>query len=227
MILIKRLFNFALSKCFLIMELNEKQIQIIETAERLFAERGFDGTSVRDIADEAGVNVAMISYYFGSKEKMMEALFELRVGSVKIRVESLIKDQSLSPLEKVNMLIDEHIDRVMQKQCFHKIMMGVVATNKNPAILKAANSVKIRNAEVVTELIKDGQKKGVFKKKIDVILMMNTMVGTVSQTMMSQTYYREFNKQQDMPDEEFEVLLKRRLSIHIKTLFKAILTNEA
>ena len=209
------------------MELNEKQIQIIETAERLFAERGFDGTSVRDIADEAGVNVAMISYYFGSKEKMMEALFELRVGSVKIRVESLIKDQSLSPLEKVNMLIDEHIDRVMQKQCFHKIMMGVVATNKNPAILKAANSVKIRNAEVVTELIKDGQKKGVFKKKIDVILMMNTMVGTVSQTMMSQTYYREFNKQQDMSDEEFELLLKRRLSIHIKTLFKAILTNEA
>jgi len=227
LILIKRLFNFALSKCFLTMELNEKQIQIIETAERLFAERGFDGTSVRDIADEAGVNVAMISYYFGSKEKMMEALFELRVGSVKIRVESLIKDQSLSPLEKVNMLIDEHIDRVMQKQCFHKIMMGVVATNKNPAILKAANSVKIRNAEVVTELIKDGQKKGVFKKKIDVILMMNTMVGTVSQTMMSQTYYREFNKQQDMPDEEFEVLLKRRLSIHIKILFKAILTNEA
>jgi AcrR family transcriptional regulator len=209
------------------MELNEKQIQIIETAERLFAERGFDGTSVRDIADEAGVNVAMISYYFGSKEKMMEALFELRVGSVKIRVESLIKDESLSPLEKVNMLIDEHIDRVMQKQCFHKIMMGVVATNKNPAILKAANNVKIRNAEVVTELIKDGQKKGIFKKKIDVILMMNTMVGTVSQTMMSQTYYREFNKQQDMPDEEFEVLLKRRLSIHIKTLFKAILTNEA
>lgn len=209
------------------MEFNDKQIQIIETAEQLFAERGFDGTSVRDIADEAGVNVAMISYYFGSKEKLMEALFELRVGSVKIRVESLIKDESLSPLEKVNMLIDEHIDRVMQKQCFHKIMMGVVATNKNPAILKAANNVKIRNAEVVTELIKDGQKKGIFKKKIDVILMMNTMVGTVSQTMMSQAYYREFNKQQDMPDEEFEVLLKRRLSIHIKTLFKAILTNEA
>lgn len=209
------------------MDFNEKQIQIIETAEILFAERGFDGTSVRDIADEAGVNVAMISYYFGSKEKLMEALFELRVGSVKSRVETLIKDNNLSPLEKVNMLIDEHIDRIMQKQCFHKIMVGVQVTNKNPAILKAANNVKIRNAEVVTELIKDGQKKGAFKKKIDVVLMMNTMVGTVSQTMMNQQYYREFNKQQDMTDGEFEVILKRRLSIHIKTLFKAILTNEA
>jgi len=223
---IKRLFNFVFSNNSQ-MEYSDKQIQIIETAERLFAERGFDGTSVRDIADEAGVNVAMISYYFGSKEKLMEALFELRVGSIKLRVETLMKDEHLLPLEKVNMLIDEHIDRVMQKQDFYKIMIGVLVTNKNPAILKAANAVKIRNAEVVSELIKDGQKKGVFKKKIDVVMMLNTMVGTVSQSMMSQQYYREFNNQLDMPDDEFLVSLKRKLSIHVKTLFKAILTNEA
>ena len=209
------------------MDFNDKQIQIIETAETLFAERGFDGTSVRDIADVAGVNVAMISYYFGSKEKLMEALFELRVGTVKLRVETLIKDESLTPIEKVNMLIDEHIERIMQKQCFHKIMVGVQVTNKNPAILKAANKVKLRNAAVVSELIKDGQKKGVFKKKIDILLMLNTMVGTVSQSFMSQDYYREFNNQLDIPDEEFQLIFKRRLSIHIKTLFKAILTNEA
>ena len=209
------------------MEFNEKQVQIIETAERLFAERGFDGTSVRDIADVAGINVAMISYYFGSKEKLMEALFEYRVGDIKIRVESLIKDDSMTPLQKVNMLIDEHIERVMNKQSFYKVMLGALVTNKNPAILKAANKVKIRNAEVVNELIKDGQKQGLFKKKIDVILMIGTMVGTVSQMMMSQEYYREFNNQQDLPDEEFLIQYKRKISIHIKTLFKAILTNEA
>ena len=215
--------------CFQItgMDFNDKQVQIIETAEALFAEKGFDGTSVRDIADEAGINVAMISYYFGSKEKLMEAIFELRVGSIQMRVESLLKDEKLSPIEKVNMLIDEHIERVMQKQCFHKVMAGVQLTNKNPAILKAANNVKLRNAKVVAELIKEGQKKGVFKKKVDVILMLNTMMGTVSQSIMGQQYYREFNNQLDIPDEEFASVLKRRLSIHIKTLFKAILTNEA
>jgi AcrR family transcriptional regulator len=209
------------------MEFTDKQIQIIETAERLFAERGFDGTSVRDIADEAEINVAMISYYFGSKEKLMEALFELRVGTVKMRIESLIKDESLTPLEKVNILIDEHIERIMQKQCFHKIMVGVQVTNKNPAILKAVNNVKLRNAVVVTELIKEGQKKGVFKKKVDVVLMLNTMIGTVSQSLISMDYYREFNNQQDLNEAEFQLIFKRRLSIHIKTLFKIILTNEA
>ncbi len=209
------------------MDLNDKQIQIIITAERLFAERGFDGTSVRDIAHEAGVNIAMISYYFGSKEKLMEALLEWRVGEIKIRVESLIKDNRYTPLEKVNMLIDEHIDRAMQKQSFHKIMVSVQVTNKNPSILKAANKVKVRNAKVIAELIKDGQKKGVFKKNIDLILMLNTLVGTVNQNMMSLDYYREFNGQMDMTDESFQIVIKKRLSIHIKKLFKAMLTNES
>ena len=106
-------------------------------------------------------------------------------------------------------------------------MISVVLTNKMPAILKAANDVKLRIAEIVSELIKDGQKKGVFKKKVDVILMLNTMVGTVSQTLMSMGYYREFNKQNELSDEEFLTTVKRKLSIHIKTLFKVILTNEA
>jgi AcrR family transcriptional regulator len=209
------------------MKLNDKQIQIIEIAERLFAERGFDGTSVRDIAHEAGVNIAMISYYFGSKEKLMEALLEWRVGEIKIRVESLIKDDRFTPLEKVNMLIDEHIERAIQKKSFHKIMVSVQVTNKNPSILKAANQVKIRNAKVIAELIKDGQKKGVFKKNIDLILMLNTLVGTVNQNMMNLDYYREFNSQTEMTDEAFQSIIKKRLSIHIKKLFKAMLTNES
>lgn len=210
-----------------IMEFNDKQVQIIKTAEQLFASKGFDGTSVRDIADEAGINVAMISYYFGSKEKLMEAIFHLRVGNIKMRVASLINDDTLSPIQKVNMLIDEHIDRVIEKECFFKIMVTEQLLNKNQTLLNSVKGLKIKNAEIIGELIKDGQKKGVFKKKVDVVLMLNTMVGTVWQTMMSKAYYREFNKMEDMTDDDFNSLIKRKLSIHIKKLFKDILTNEA
>ena len=48
---------------------NDKQIQILEVAEILFAEKGFDGTSIRNIAKLAKINIAMVSYYFGSKER--------------------------------------------------------------------------------------------------------------------------------------------------------------
>lgn len=57
----------------------EKQIHILDVAEKLIAKKGFEGTSVRDISTAAGINVAMISYYFGSKEKMMSYLYQYRV----------------------------------------------------------------------------------------------------------------------------------------------------
>jgi len=209
------------------MEFNDKQLQIIETAEKLFADKGYKGTSVRDIAEEAGINVAMISYYFGSKEQLMEAIFEIRIGTVQMRIEDLLKDDSLTPLQKINMLIDEHVERVAQKECFYKIMITEQLINKNPAVLHAANQLKMRNAELVGQLIKDGQKKGAFKKKVDLILMLNSLVGTVWQTWINKEYYREFNNLQSLSDEEFNTLLKRKISVHIKSLFKELLTNEA
>ena len=67
------------------MEYNDKQVQIMEIAEILFAEKGFNGTSVRDIAEKANVNLAMISYYFGSKDKLLEALFGYRGEHFKLK----------------------------------------------------------------------------------------------------------------------------------------------
>ncbi len=58
---------------------SDKQIHILNVAEELIAKKGFEGTSVRDISTKANINVAMISYYFGSKEKMMAYLYQFRV----------------------------------------------------------------------------------------------------------------------------------------------------
>jgi AcrR family transcriptional regulator len=54
--------------------------QILDAAERLFAERGIDAVSIRSIVSEADVNLAAIHYHFGSKEALVEAVFERRVG---------------------------------------------------------------------------------------------------------------------------------------------------
>lgn len=209
------------------MEYKDKQIQIIDTAERLFAQNGFNGTSVRDIAEEAGVNLAMISYYFGSKEKLMQALFEHRSAHIKMSVDTLLKDESLSPVQKIEWLIDDFIERTTQREGFYKIMVCEQMMEKNQGILKMLGEVKKRNAEIISELIKDGQKKGFFKKNIDIILMLNTMIGTVTQMLVSRQYYREFNNQADMPEDKFQQQFKKKISSHIKSLFKAMLINEA
>ncbi|MDO3681903.1 TetR family transcriptional regulator [Paenibacillus ehimensis] len=54
----------------------DMKMRILYAAKKLFARQGFEGTSVRQICEEAGANVALVSYYFGGKEKVLHAIFE-------------------------------------------------------------------------------------------------------------------------------------------------------
>ena len=161
------------------MEFNIKQIQIMEAAEALFAERSFSGTSVRDIAEAADVNLAMISYYFGSKEKLMEAMFTYRGEHYKLQLQNIIRNNSLSSKQKVEKLIEEYVDRIFQKQNFHKIMVREQMTNNNGPVSKLIYELKSGNQALIKQLIQEGQKNGEFKKNVDISFLMMTLVGTV------------------------------------------------
>ncbi len=63
------------------MSLDTKE-QILDTAEKMFAEHGIAAVSLRSIISEAGVNLAAIHYHFGSREGLVEAVFERRVGPI-------------------------------------------------------------------------------------------------------------------------------------------------
>ena len=56
--------------------------RILTAAERLFSEAGIDGVSMREIAAEAGVQLALISYYFGTKQELYRAVFRRRIEPV-------------------------------------------------------------------------------------------------------------------------------------------------
>jgi AcrR family transcriptional regulator len=208
------------------MEYNDKQVQIMETAETLFAEKGFNGTSVRDISEKAHVNLAMISYYFGSKDKLLEALFSYRGEHLKLKLERIIDNQELTSLEKINMLIDHYIEKVMSQQCFSRIMVREQALNHTGITADLIFQMKKRNQDLITRLIHDGQKRGEFKKNIDIPLLMVTLIGTGNNMVATQHYYKLVNNLQSMSEEEFQKHIRKKLSQHLKKIFKAILTNE-
>ena len=56
--------------------------RLLDTAERLFAERGIDATSLRHITAEADANLASVNYHFGSKEQLVRELFARRIGPI-------------------------------------------------------------------------------------------------------------------------------------------------
>jgi hypothetical protein len=97
---------------------------------------------------------------------------------------------------------------------------------KYEPITKLILDAKKRNQELVKKLITDGQKKGVFKKNVDLSLVLITVIGTANQMISTQHIYREINNLEHLSDEDFQKLIRKRLSVHLKILFKAILTYE-
>ncbi|MOA04647.1 HTH-type transcriptional repressor NicS [compost metagenome] len=73
-------------------------------AKRLFAKQGFDKTTVRQICDEAGANIALVSYHFGGKENMFGALFEYFFPNDVI---SELDPSSYEPVNGIKLLISE------------------------------------------------------------------------------------------------------------------------
>lgn len=207
-------------------EYSEKQVQIIEAAEKLFSEKGFNGTSVRDIAEQAGVNLAMISYYFGSKEKLMEALFTYRGEKIRTQLEGMLYNKGMEPLQKFYQLIDHYVEKFQQQQCFHRIMAREQIVHTKGVIADLMMKMKKTNLELIRQLLHEGQKTGQFKKNIDISLMMATLIGTVNHVLTTQFYYRELNGLQSLSEEEFQKHIRKKLSVHLKSIFKAILTHE-
>lgn len=59
--------------------------RILSAAEQLFAQRGFDGASLRQLTSAAGVNLAAVNYHFGSKDKLVEQVFRRRLDALNQR----------------------------------------------------------------------------------------------------------------------------------------------
>jgi AcrR family transcriptional regulator len=202
---------------------SDKQLTIISAAETLFSNNGYDGTSVRDIADHAHVNVAMISYYFGSKEKLMEAIFEQRTETFSIKIESLLKDDTLTPFRKIEIVVEDYVDRIVEKHKFFKLMICEQMLEKNLTINSLLKKLKTKNLELVEKLIQDGQHRKVFKKGIDVALLTNTLMGTAMQTFTNADFYRQYYNMEDLSQKDYQEAIKQKINKHIKEVFKAII----
>jgi len=204
-------------------EYNDKQLDILQAAEKLFADEGFDGASIRHIAKDANVNIAMISYYFGSKEKLLEALIVERASGMRMQLESISND-NLHPVEKVDRLVDLYISRIIKNKCMYQIMNFELSTKKRIMSMEGFMEVKRENAEIFRKIIQEGQDQGLFKKDVNVTLIPPTILGTLVHFTSNKLYFEQTLGLET--EEAFESYIDNELTLHIKQTIKALLAHE-
>ena len=95
---------------------NSKE-KILNTAIKLFAQKGFDGTSIREICKSANINICMISYYFGGKQELYQEIITNLIKSQNAYLESFLDiDEDFSNkskkelIEKLQIVLEKFID---------------------------------------------------------------------------------------------------------------------
>ncbi|MEN9291477.1 MAG: hypothetical protein RLZZ357_1321 [Bacteroidota bacterium] len=106
--------------------------KIKAAAKKVFMTKGFDGCSVRDIAKEVGSNVALLNYYFRSKEKLFELIFE---GAMSDFLQSMIEvfSSNLTLQEKLEQLIDKEFEFFMEHPELPMFILQSLHQNKTDA----------------------------------------------------------------------------------------------
>lgn len=203
---------------------SEKQIHILQIAESLFAEKGFDATSIRNIAKVAQINVAMVSYYFGSKERMLESLIVYRATDLKLQLDTL-RMENLNPLEKINKLIELYITKIHSNIEIYKIVHFEYSSKKRSINLEAFVEIKKGNLKTLEQIIEEGQDKGIFKKDIVVPLITPTILGTFFHFESNRPFFENLLNLNTI--ESYEDYIKTTLIKHIQQTIKALLIYES
>jgi len=205
-------------------DFNEKQVQILLIAEALFAENGFEGTSIRTIAKKAEINIAMVSYYFGSKDKLLEALILYRTSDLKIQIENL-SVENLDPVEKIDKLIELYVNRIRCNKGIYRILHFEFSSEDRETKMKVLNEVRARNLKSLETIIHEGQAKGIFIKEVIIPLIPPTIMGTFFHFYMNKEYFKKLLTLET--DEAFENYIQTKLKTHIQQTIKALLLYES
>jgi len=108
--------------------------RIKAAARKVFHQKGYAATRTRDIAEEAGVNHAMVNYYFRSKEKLFQMVMVETMTLFFQGVSAILNDESTSLEEKIERVVANYIDLLLEEPELPTFMFNEVRTNPEPFI---------------------------------------------------------------------------------------------
>ena len=88
----------------------ETREKILDAAHRVFLRKGTAGSRTQEIADEAGVNKALVHYYFGTKAALADAIFERSLGTLAPLIFGILADENRTIEQKVRDIVREQIE---------------------------------------------------------------------------------------------------------------------
>lgn len=104
--------------------------KIIMAANKLFAQKGYSATTTRDIAKEAGTNLALINYHFGSKENLYKKVVREKLMILIGAMGPILSDEEISLEEKIESIVGNYTTLLLENEELPIFILSELTVNK-------------------------------------------------------------------------------------------------
>jgi len=141
--------------------------EVVKVAYRLIAEKGFEGFRTRQVAEEAGINVATLHYYFPTKEALVQGVVDYLIASFGSAVPSA--EEAPTAVEELRYEFDDTIRRFRETPEQYVVMAELAARSwRDPAVAEILGAMNEGWQAHLCQMLRRGVDEGVFRADVDV-----------------------------------------------------------
>jgi len=152
--------------------------RILAAAKKVFTTKGMAGARMQDIADVAGINKALVHYYFRDKDKLFEVVFLAEAQKFFPKINAIFNSDA-ALFEKIENFVNEYIDEMQENPYLPWFVMNELHRDPDQFMYKIWGKDNLPKPGKFLEQIEKEVKKGTIKKISPVHLLMNLLSMTI------------------------------------------------
>jgi len=140
--------------------------KIIRAADKLFTQKGYAATRTRDIAEEAGTNLALLNYYFGSKENLFKKVAQEKLKMLLGAIGPILSNEHISLEDKIRSITENYTNLLLEHEELPIFILNELTVNKK--LFAEITQNTRQSAQPVLE--KQLKERGIEMTAIDLII---------------------------------------------------------
>jgi AcrR family transcriptional regulator len=177
--------------------------KILEAARKVFTARGYAATRTRDIAQKAGINLALLNYYFRSKEKLFALVMQEKMKQMFGSVLNIVNDPATSLENKVEKLVSNYTDLLLLNPDLPIFVLSELRNNPDHLLGKMAENNPLINSHFIKQIKEKRPEVNPFQLLITLLGM--TIFPFVAKPMLL--------KLGNLNDESYKFLIEERRTL--------------
>ena len=149
--------------------------KIKEAARKVFTQKGYAATRTRDIAEESGLNLALINYYFRSKEKLFDIIMVENIQMFLHSIMDTLNDRETTLKEKISVLAVHYIDMLIGNPQMPIFILNEINTNPQKLVDKIGFDIDKKDLYIVKQWKELAKKEGIKIHPVHIIMNVISM----------------------------------------------------